>query len=83
MTYPLDPSKPLSGPLREHPNPALLLPRLMIEQAFRCATQTVRGQPTAIALEAVHWITARTDWTRVPGEVPSESIREEHVLSFE
>lgn len=69
-------------PSRFHTNANLLLCRLMIEQAFKCACQTEHGAPTPIAYDAVAWLTCDLDWTRT-GLMPPDDIRQEYVLSFQ
>ena len=78
----LDPRNLRSAPGRPHPNPLLLLCRLMIERAFRSACYTHDGVPTQDACDAVEWITSRLDWTGT-GSVPPEDIRTEFYMSFE
>lgn len=45
--------------------PALLNCRAAITLAFREAEQCKHGRPTQLALDAVDWIMARTDWTKI------------------
>ncbi len=79
----LDPRNLRSAPGRPHPNPLLLLCRLMVEKAFRCACQTHDGMPTEDARDAVEWLTVRLDWTRDHGPIPPPPLRVEYWLSYE
>src|SRR5215469_291247 len=71
-------------PDRPSVSPVLALCRAMVTGAFRDAIQCADGEPTPTAIEAVQWISARTDWTHVPGcPIPPEEVRREFYGTFE
>lgn len=72
--------------------PALLNSRKAIELAFKEAKLTRFGEPTDVALWALDWIMARTDWTKLnlagrdelwSTPPPPQQIRKEFIGTFD
>lgn len=75
------------GELSTHVNPILRFCRALVENAFADARRVRRDGngrrvPTLESLEAVMWITSRTDWTAMH-KIPPAEIRAEYWGSFE
>ncbi len=73
-------------------HPVVMLYRRQIDWAFHDAQLRRNGELTPLAQEALDWISARTDWTRIPIEkrmkawgapAPPPEIRSELYDSFD